>query len=41
MKVLEYSLSFFNAMASEFLGRSYLLLCPNIVEMLVKILFSE
>ena len=37
-KVLEYTMTFVNALASECLGRSYLLQKPNLVEMLVNML---
>lgn len=37
-KVLEYTMTFVNALASECLGRSYLLQKPDLVEVLVKML---
>jgi hypothetical protein len=40
-KVLEYTMTFVNALASECLGRGYLLQKQNLVEVLVKILHKE
>lgn len=40
-KVLEYTMTFVNALASECLGRSYLLQKQDLVAELVKILHSE
>ena len=40
-RVLEYSMTFINALASECLGRSYLLQRTDLVEILVQILHSE
>ena len=40
-KVLEYTMTFVNALASECLGRGYLLQKQNLVEVLVKILHRE
>lgn len=40
-KVLEYTMTFVNALASECLGRGYLLQKSNLVEVLVKILHKE
>jgi len=40
-KVLEYTMTFVNALASECLGRSYLLQKPDLVELLVKVLHEE
>lgn len=40
-KVLEYTMTFVNALASECLGRGYLLQKLNLVEVLVKILHRE
>jgi len=37
-KVLEYTMTFVNALASECLGRSYLLQKPDLVEVLVNML---
>lgn len=37
-KVLEYTMTFVNALASECLGRSYLLQKPDLVELLVNML---
>lgn len=37
-KVLEYTMTFVNALASECLGRSYLLQKPDLVEVLIKML---
>ena len=40
-KVLEYTMTFVNALASECLGRSYLLQKPDLVEVLVSMLNKE
>ena len=40
-KVLEYTMTFVNALASECLGRGYLLQKPDLVEVLVRILHKE
>ena len=40
-KVLEYTMTFVNALASECLGRGYLLQKHDLVEELVKILHQE
>ena len=40
-KVLEYTMTFVNALASECLGRSYLLQKTNLVEVLVNMLNQE
>ena len=40
-KVLEYTMTFVNALASECLGRSYLLQKPDLVELLVNMLHME
>ena len=40
-KVLEYTMTFVNALASECLGRSYLLQKPDLVEILVNMLHQE
>ena len=40
-KVLQYTLSFINALASEGLGRTYLLQKRDLIDMLVNILYSE
>ena len=40
-KVLEYTMTFVNALASECLGRSYLLQKPDLVEVLVNMLHQE
>ena len=40
-KVLEYTMTFVNALASECLGRSYLLQKPDLVEVLVNMLNQE
>jgi len=40
-KTLEYTMTFINALASECLGRSYLLQKTDLVEVLVKILHHE
>ena len=37
-KILEYTMTFVNALASECLGRSYLLQKPDLVEVLVNML---
>jgi len=41
IKVREFTMSFLNALASEYLGRSYLLQRADIVKMLVATLFEE
>ena len=40
-KTLEYTMTFVNALASECLGRSYLLQKPDLVDMLVNMLHME
>lgn len=40
-RVLDYTMTFINALASECLGRSYLLQKPDLVEVLVRILNNE
>ena len=40
-KVLEYTMTFVNALASECLGRGYLLQKPDLVEVLVRMLHQE
>jgi hypothetical protein len=40
-KTVEYTMTFINALSSECLGRGYLLQKSNLVETLVKILFTE
>jgi hypothetical protein len=40
-KTLEYTMTLMNALASECLGRTYLLVKPNLVETLVQILHAE
>ncbi len=40
-RVLEYTMTFINALASECLGRTYLLQKTDLVEVLVRILHSE
>ena len=40
-KVLEYTMTFVNALASECMGRSYLLQKPDLVEILVEMLHKE
>lgn len=40
-RVLEYQMTFINALASECLGRSYLLQKTDLVEVLVRILHQE
>ena len=40
-KVVEYTMTFINALASECLGRTYLLQKTDLVDTLVRILHSE
>ena len=40
-KTLEYTMTFVNALASENLGRSYLLQKKDLVEVLVRVLHQE
>lgn len=40
-KILDYTMTFINALASECLGRTYLLQKPDLVEVLVRILNNE
>jgi len=40
-KIREYLVAFINSMASEYLGRTYLILKKNIVHLLVETLYSE
>lgn len=41
LRVREFTLSFMNALASEYLGRTYLLIRPDIVRVLVSTLYGE
>ena len=41
LRVREFTMSFLNALASEYLGRSYLLLRHDIVKLLVSTLYEE
>jgi hypothetical protein len=40
-KIREYLVAFLNSLASEFLGRTYLIQKKNIVHVLVETLYSE
>jgi hypothetical protein len=40
-KIREYLVAFLNSLASEFLGRTYLIQKKNIVHLLVETLYSE
>ena len=40
-KIREYLVAFINSLASEFLGRTYLIQKKNIVHLLVETLYSE
>jgi len=40
-KIREYLVAFINSMASEYLGRTYLIQKKNIVHLLVETLYSE
>ena len=41
LKIREYLIAFINSMASEYLGRTYLIQKKNIVHLLVETLYSE